>query len=102
MATAYERLLEEEQLPASYATIYDGAVLPCATEIAILQSHAAHTVLIGINGTQGSGKSTLARFLALALEQEHELSAVVLSLDDIYLTKAEREELAKSERPERR
>ena len=47
-----------------------------------------HVPLIGIAGAQGSGKTTLARALATAL------GGVQISLDDVYLTKAEREALA--------
>ena len=47
-----------------------------------------HVPLIAIAGAQGSGKSTLA------VEAAHALSAATLSLDDVYLTKAERADLA--------
>ena len=50
--------------------------------------------IIGINGAQGSGKSTIAQSVAEALAREHGLSCAILSLDDFYLTRAEREELA--------
>lgn len=47
-----------------------------------------HIPLIAIAGAQGSGKSTLAAKAARTL------SCVTLSLDDVYLTKAERGDLA--------
>jgi len=99
MGSGFERLLGQERLPTSYAALYESVVLPCATEIAALRSKAARTVLIGLNGTQGSGKSTMAKFLVLALAERHGLNAVILSLDDIYLTKAEREKLAAEVHP---
>ena len=46
--------------------------------------------MLGLNGAQGTGKSTLARLLARLLERIHGLRAAVLSLDDLYLTAAER------------
>ena len=49
--------------------------------------------LIGIAGAQGSGKTTLARALAA------ELGAAQVSLDDVYLTKAERAALAREVHP---
>lgn len=49
--------------------------------------------LIGIAGAQGSGKTTLARALAA------ELGAAQFSLDDVYLTKAERAALARDVHP---
>ena len=54
---------------------------------ALINAHArsGHVPLIGIAGSQGSGKTTLARAAA------ERLDAACLSLDDVYLTKAERE-----------
>jgi D-glycerate 3-kinase len=54
--------------------------------------------VVGINGAQGSGKTTLCRFLEELLYQRR-LRAVTLSLDDLYLTKAERIALARNEYP---
>jgi D-glycerate 3-kinase len=49
--------------------------------------------LIGIGGSQASGKSTLAKAAAKAF------GAVSLSLDDVYLTKAERMAMASAVHP---
>lgn len=49
--------------------------------------------LIGVAGAQGSGKTTLAKAAA------ERLGGVALSLDDVYLTRAERTALARSEHP---
>lgn len=54
---------------------------------------SGHVPLIGISGAQGSGKTTLARAAAAALGCAH------LSLDDVYLTRAERERLAREVHP---
>ncbi|WP_447911292.1 kinase [Brevundimonas bullata] len=53
---------------------------------AFINAHArpGHVPLIGIAGAQGSGKTTLARAAAERWGAAH------LSLDDVYLTKAER------------
>ncbi|MEO1792574.1 MAG: glycerate kinase [Cyanobacteria bacterium J06629_19] len=50
----------------------------------------------GILGAQGTGKSTLSRILQLLLDCLDQ-RAVVLSIDDLYLTYAERCELQKSD-----
>lgn len=76
--------------PAVDATLVDA--------IAELRLSAGKTVLVGIAGAQGSGKTTLVRRLAEALEL-HGLLTAVLSLDDFYLTKAERKGLAQSVHP---
>ena len=51
-------------------------------------------MVAGICGSQGSGKSTLARALARMAASEG-IAAAVLSLDDLYLTHAEREVLGR-------
>lgn len=56
-------------------------------------------MLLGINGAQGTGKSTLADFLKLALETQRGWRVAVLSIDDFYLTKAERAALAAQVHP---
>lgn len=65
---------------------------------AIAGERAHEPVVLGICGAQGSGKSTLAAAVERrALEQG--LRAATLSIDDLYLTKAEREALARDVHP---
>ncbi len=54
--------------------------------------------LVGLNGAQGAGKSTLAKLIAADLDRRG-LRSVLLSLDDFYLIKAEREQLAREVHP---
>ncbi|MGE7138366.1 hypothetical protein ACQKIE_12125 [Luteibacter sp. NPDC031894] len=54
---------------------------------------AEHPFVLGISGLQGSGKSTLARGL-IDVARERGWGAVSLSIDDVYLTRVEREALA--------
>jgi D-glycerate 3-kinase len=62
---------------------------------ALINAHArpGHVPLIGIAGAQGSGKTTLARAAAERWGAAH------LSLDDVYLTKAEREAKGRAVHP---
>ena len=55
--------------------------------------------LLGINGAQGTGKSTLADYLALAISGSGKPAVAVLSIDDFYLTRAERQRLAGTVHP---
>lgn len=55
--------------------------------------------VVGINGAQGSGKTTLAERLRHLLAHDHRVRAVVLSLDDFYLPRGQRERLARSVHP---
>lgn len=54
--------------------------------------------MLGISGAQGSGKSTLAAQLAAHLGKQG-IAVLVLSIDDLYLTRAERDHLAETVHP---
>ena len=61
---------------------------------AFLLAQAATTPFIfGVSGGQGAGKSTLCQALAEALAKQNK-TALTLSLDDFYLSKAARQSLA--------
>ncbi len=64
-----------------------------------LRCRTAHCPTIGLNGAQGSGKSTAAAFLADELASCHGLAAAVLSIDDFYLPRADRQRLAERVHP---
>ena len=64
--------------------------------VQVAQARGART--IGICGSQGSGKSTLAQAIVAAFASANTRGAVC-SLDDFYLTKAERERLAQTIHP---
>lgn len=55
-----------------------------------------YPLIVGISGSQGSGKSTLAELIRLGLEQLAGRRVAVLSLDDFYLTRAERLSLSET------
>ncbi|WP_422785856.1 kinase [Rhizorhabdus argentea] len=55
-------------------------------------------LVIGLCGAQGSGKSTLAARLASGCEDDG-ISTAILSIDDLYRTRAEREVLARQVHP---
>lgn len=58
----------------------------------------AAPLVVGVCGPQGSGKSTLVAIVKRLLE-ERGLSVAVLSLDDVYLPLAARNELARTVHP---
>lgn len=63
-----------------------------------LRQCAGSPLMFGICGAQGSGKSTLAASLARLCEAEG-IATAVLSIDDLYLTRVEREALARNVHP---
>jgi D-glycerate 3-kinase len=70
-----------------------------AERIQRLHTFFGRSVVVGINGAPGSGKTTLARSLRNRLQQESELSSVCVSIDDLYLSKRARQELARKQHP---
>lgn len=63
-----------------------------------LAAHGPQPLVVGICGAQGSGKTTLAGAVAEAL-RSHGAATAVLSLDDLYLTRAKRQRLARTVHP---
>jgi D-glycerate 3-kinase len=55
--------------------------------------------VVGINGSQGSGKSTLSQRLRELLREGFALQVLVLSIDDLYLSHAGRQQLAQRIHP---
>lgn len=86
--------LQRLNLCASNMEAYQQLLLRLSADISQLQLPA----IIGVSGAQGTGKSTLAQLLVTELTQRGIDSAAV-SLDDYYLTAAERQQLAASVHP---
>ncbi|KAF7956821.1 hypothetical protein EAE96_004147 [Botrytis aclada] len=59
------------------------------------KTHPTRPFIIGLNGIQGAGKTTLVNTLYEILTREHGLETLVLSIDDLYLTRADQEKLAR-------
>ena len=68
--------------------------LPLARGIVELHAARRAPICIGIQGPQGAGKTTLVHLLQRVLTDTAALRVACLSIDDIYLTRAERAELA--------
>lgn len=87
-----KQYIQDQNLPPAFAATVDTYWLPLVAWL--LERHrAGQTLVLGINGAQGTGKSTLANVLALLLENQRR-RVVVLSLDDLYLPRRERTQLA--------
>jgi len=96
MSSAIDKLIVDEHLPSDYRKTVD-AYWRALSE-AIAERALDGPVVVGINGAQGSGKTTLCQFLEVLLVEHNQRSAT-LSIDDLYLTKAERERLAREVHP---
>jgi D-glycerate 3-kinase len=91
-------LIVDLALPLEYIEVVEGHWSPLADEIARAAREQNRRIVVGINGAQGSGKTTLCRFLEPLLANRN-LKAVTIALDDLYLTRAERQELAHDHHP---
>lgn len=89
---ALANFLEQHALPEAYLAEANQHFLPLLDDIRQLLEHKRPLVFV-INGCQGSGKTTLAAWLQTRLSIEG-LDAVSLSLDDFYLSHADRQALA--------
>ncbi len=86
-----EKAIRKEDLPVGFAQTIERYYAPLADHLAeVHRGHSNGPLIVGINGGQGSGKSTLAQFLRLLIEKAHSLKTAVISLDDLYLTRADR------------
>ena len=94
-----QEFLHSEELPATYGADVLTWFLPFAQELLLLvTSNQNNPMFIGINGAQGTGKSTLAKLFKLCCT-EAGLKVAVLSIDDFYLSKHARAQLAETVHP---
>jgi len=91
------QFIRTQRLPEHYRTLIEQYWLPLAGSLA--EKHGGNTQVIGINGAPGTGKTTMAAVLSLLLQHCFGLRAVTISIDDLYLTREEREQLAASVHP---
>ncbi len=98
MAGWVDAFLQRERLPAAYRHTIDQALRPLCAAIIRRVRLSDHLVLVGLCGAQGSGKSTAAAALVELLAQQ-DLDAAALSIDDFYLPRAARLQLAREVHP---
>jgi D-glycerate 3-kinase len=95
-----DSFLAWHRLPESFVSTVAEHYSPLADWLlARVRGKDSGTFVLGINGAQGTGKTTLSNYLTQYLVSIHALSVAELSIDDIYLTRAERAELASSVHP---
>ncbi len=88
-------LMLEEDLIEDLERVY----LPLANLINVAISGANQMKIIGINGSQGSGKTTFCSLMKIVLEEGLGLKVVHVGIDDLYLSRADRQQLAKNIHP---
>lgn len=91
--------MRQLQLPADYLHTITTEIAPLCEQVHDLYRAQQCPLVLGINGPQGSGKSTFASFVQQRLHVLFGLSVVVISLDDLYLSRAQRQQLARQHHP---
>lgn len=91
--------INKNKLSNDFSKIAEGYFIPLAEEIKTHQTSAKTTYFVGINGSQGSGKSTLSEFLKAYLVETYAMNVVVMSLDDFYFSRIERQIIAADVHP---
>ncbi|MCO1333238.1 phosphoribulokinase [Microbulbifer sp. OS29] len=97
LAGPIKQLIAEHQLPIEFYSVIRGVSLPLALWI-LKRYKSGSPLIVGISGGQGTGKSTLAEIWKLVY-QEVGYRCCTLSLDDIYLTLKQRQDLARTVHP---
>jgi D-glycerate 3-kinase len=87
------------QVDQAYISKCIGTLAQLFLQRATDQSYKGGCPIIGISGAQGTGKSSVALLVYDLLVHGFDKRAVVLSLDDYYLSKAERSTLAAQVHP---
>lgn len=93
-----DEFISQHRLPDKFRNLIKLHYLPLVSWV-MSQRHPGEALLVGLNGAQGTGKSTLADFMRLALELGANWRVAVLSIDDFYLTRAERKKLGERVHP---
>lgn len=90
-----EHFIRQHRLPDAYADSARRFFLPFADWVEQrVAANAGRTLVLGVNGAQGTGKSTVAELIREHLASAYQRNVVILSIDDIYLTLPERQQLA--------
>lgn len=95
-----DEFCQQHGLPESYRESARRSFLPFADWLEDrMAKHGDRTYVLGLNGAQGTGKSTLAQLIHDYLTVNYASNVVILSIDDIYLTRQERQKLADQVHP---
>ena len=97
---ALAAFIREQKLSLKYLEMAEKWFSPLISSILThLENTQNQPLIVGINGCQGSGKSTLAHYLRTILDAGHHIGAEVLSIDDFYLSRQQRQHLANTVHP---
>lgn len=96
---AFASTLESLQVDIGLKELFEEIYVPLAAWLVARYRGQSEPLVVGINGAQGAGKSTLFNLLEVILEEGFGLRVIGFSIDDLYKTRAEREQMARQVHP---
>lgn len=96
---AFASALASLKVDIGLIEMFESIYVPLGAWLVERKSQQNGPLLVGINGAQGAGKSTLFNLIEVILSEGFGLKVVGFSLDDLYKTRGEREELSKRVHP---
>lgn len=96
---AFASTLESLQVDIGLKELFEEIYVPLAAWLVARYRGQSDPLVVGINGAQGAGKSTLFNLLEVILEEGFGLRVIGFSIDDLYKTRAEREQMARQVHP---
>lgn len=91
---------EADAIPNGWLAQWEEIWCPLASHIAtLINPESTIPPVVGIHGGQGSGKSTLSLALQEIYKKAFGWNTVIVSIDDLYLTHAERQALGQDIHP---
>ncbi len=95
-----KQFISTRKLPESFAATANDYYIPLSDWVERnLVSNAGLPRVLGINGAQGAGKTTLSHFIAEYLQHTCGRRVATFSIDDIYLSRDRRRQLADKVHP---
>ena len=96
---SFQRACEAMAIGADLGPWLRAMYLPLASWLEQARGRAGRAIVVGLTGGQGSGKSTVGVLLSEVLRKGFGARAALLSVDDLYLTHAERQRLGREVHP---
>jgi len=90
---AFANAVRNLQVDLGLTELFEKVYVPAACWV-LENKPADRPLVVGINGAQGAGKARLFNLLEVVLSEGFGLRVAHLSIDDLYLTRAERQQLA--------